>query len=232
MMQEMPIIETDVSTGQADQVRVLLVITRLTIGGDTNVVLDIASYLNSHPNYKVDLAAGPVPDTEIDLTHLAHERGIPTILIPSLVNHINPAVNLKAVRELWKVITTGQYAIVHTHSSVAGIVGRIAAFTARTPIIVHHIHGWGLQPDMSSFMRMLYLTLERMCALFSDCLIGVSKATIQKGFLYRVGSQNKFVLIYNGINLEKFRQDVDRTEVLTELGLIRNARLWDDWSPG
>lgn len=59
------------------KIRVLLVATRLTIGGDMNVILDIASYLNSHPHFEVHLAAGPVPDQEVDLTYQALERGIP-----------------------------------------------------------------------------------------------------------------------------------------------------------
>ena len=39
------------------KIRVLLVATRLTIGGDMNVILDIASYLNSHPHFEVPLGA-------------------------------------------------------------------------------------------------------------------------------------------------------------------------------
>ena len=50
------------------KIRVLLVATRLTIGGDTNVILDIASYLNNHPHFEVHLAAGPVPAQEFELT--------------------------------------------------------------------------------------------------------------------------------------------------------------------
>ena len=58
------------------KIRVLLIATRLTIGGDMNVILDIASYLNSDPNFDVHLAVGPVPPQEVDLTYQANERGI------------------------------------------------------------------------------------------------------------------------------------------------------------
>jgi glycosyltransferase involved in cell wall biosynthesis len=201
------------------KIKVLIVITRLTIGGDTNVVLDIAEYLNTSSQYEVQLAVGPVLKHEVDLTYLAYERGIPTTLIHNLINHINPWVNLKALLELISVMRRGKFDVVHTHSSVAGVVGRIAAFITRVPVIVHHVHGWGIQENMSTAVRTLYLILERTCALFTDRLIAVSAPTVQKGLAYRICKEEKFALIYNGINLEKFRQKVDRQKVFSDLGL-------------
>ena len=58
----------DKSSKRNKKIKVLIVITRLTIGGDTNVVLDIADYLKNHPLYEVQLAAGPVFEPEVDLT--------------------------------------------------------------------------------------------------------------------------------------------------------------------
>lgn len=207
------------------KIKVLIVITRLTIGGDTNVVLDIADYLNDHPLYEVRLAVGPVLKHEVDLTYLAYEHNIPTTVIPSLINHINPWRNLKALLELLAVIRRGEFDIVHTHSSVAGVVGRFAAFIARVPVIVHHVHGWGIQENMSTAVQTLYLILERICAMFTDRLIAVSAPTIQKGLTYRICKEEKFALIYNGINLEKFRQPVDRQKVFSDLGLNPECKI-------
>ncbi|MDX1412978.1 MAG: glycosyltransferase family 4 protein [Candidatus Promineifilaceae bacterium] len=199
--------------------RILLVITRLTIGGDTNVVLDMADYFNKHPDFEVLLAVGPVPDHEIDSTHLAYERLIPVKIIPSLTNHINPIHNLKALLELRTVIVEGEFDIVHTHSSVAGVIGRLAAISAQVPVIVHHVHGWGLRKGMSFPVRTLYLKLEQLCARISDRLIAVSRPTIQKGLDHKICAVDKFTLIYNGIPLERFRQSIDEKELRLELGL-------------
>src|SRR5215208_6681851 len=207
------------------KILVLLVITRLTIGGDTNVVLDIASHLNAHPYFEAHLAVGPVPEHEIDLTYLANERAIPTKVIPSLVNRINPWVNLQAIVEIYAHIRQGNYDIVHTHSSVAGVVGRLAAVLARVPVIVHHVHGWGLQEDMSKILRTVYLGLERFCARFTDRIIAVSRATLQKGLTYRISQEDKFALIYNGIHLENFQQQIDKQKVLSELGLDPGCKI-------
>ena len=90
------------------KIRVLLVATRLTIGGDMNVILDIASYLNNHPHFEVHLAAGPVPAQEVDLTYLANERGIPLVKIPSMVTYINPWRNLRSSAELYAHMRRGK----------------------------------------------------------------------------------------------------------------------------
>jgi len=217
--------DLDQSSKPNKKIKVLLVITRLTIGGDTNVVLDIADYLNSHPSYEVHLAVGPVLKHEVDLTYLAYERGISTTVIPSLINHINPWLNLKALLELLVVINRGKFDVVHTHSSVAGVVGRFAAVIAGVRVIVHHVHGWGIQENMSTAVRTLYLILERICARFTDRLIAVSAPTIQKGLAYRICREEKFALIYNGINLEKFRQPVDRQKVFLDLGLDPECKI-------
>lgn len=217
--------EHEIHSPPGQKLRILLVITRLTIGGDTNVVLDLASALNNHPDFEAHLAVGPVPDHEIDLTHLAYQRDIPTRMIAGLVNYIDPRLNLRALWELRSLIVKEKYDLVHTHSSVAGVVGRLAALLAGRPVIVHHIHGWGIQEDMSTLMRLVYVNLERLCASFTTRLIAVSKATIEKGLANRIASQDKYSLIYNGIDLEDFRQPVEKRDVALELGLDADCKV-------
>lgn len=201
------------------KLRLLLVITRLTVGGDTNVLLDIARHFRDHPGFEVEIAAGPVPSTEIDLSPLVRESRIPTSIIPALRNCRSPRLLVNATLDLARLIRRKQYDIVHTHSSAAGIVGRLAAVTARVPVIVHHVHGWGLQEGMSTSMRHSYLGLERLCARFTKCLVAVSAPTIHKGLTHRIGSREKYALIYNGINLQQFREQTEEPKLRRELGL-------------
>ena len=207
------------------KVRVLLAITVLGTGGATNVVLDLANSLNQNPDFDVLLLTGPIPSSRTDLTPLAHELNIPTQMVPSLINHIDPLVNIKAVADLRKIMVEGKFDVVHTHSSVAGVVGRIAAFIARVPVIIHHVHGWGIHEKMSPFSKILYLNLERLCARFTNRLIVVSKTDIQKGLDYRISNEDKFALIYNGIDLERFEEPVDGQQFRSELGLKPDSDL-------
>jgi len=216
-------IDTPIASSRS--IRVLLVITGLATGGATNVVLDIASHFKNQTGFDLQLITGPIPPGRNDVTHRAKELGISTRVMPSLINHVNPIVNLKAVADLRKIMVEGKYDIVHTHSSVAGVVGRLAALAAGIPVIIHHVHGWGFHDSMPGWTRKLYLTLERFCAKFTDRIVTVSEPDIQKGLMQGIGTEEKFTLINNGIDLEKFRQDVDVRQVRSELGLDPECKL-------
>ncbi len=207
------------------KIRVLLVATRLTIGGELNVILDIATYLKNNPHFEVHLAAGPVPPPEVDLTYLANERGIPFVEIPSMVTYVSPWHILRSSAELYAHMRQGKYDIVHTNNAIAGAAGRLAAVLAGVPVIIHHVHGWGLRADMSKLMRLFYVGSERFCATFSSRLIAVSKPNIEKGLANKICKEDKFALIYNGINLENFQQQVDKRAVCLELGLDPECKI-------
>jgi len=219
------VLHEDTSRATPRKIRVLLIVTGLASGGATKVVLDIANHFNNHPDFEIHLLTGPIPSGRTDVTHLAYEKNISTRVVPSLVNHISPITNLKAVADIRQIIVQGNYDIVHTHTKVAGVVGRLAARTAKARVIVHHVHGWGSPEEMSTGMRMLYLGLERLCARFTDRIIAVCRRDIQKGLARHIGKEDKFVLIYNGIELERFRKVADNQQVRSELGLDADCKL-------
>ncbi|NUQ62834.1 MAG: glycosyltransferase family 4 protein [Pirellulales bacterium] len=207
------------------KIRVLLVITGLASGGATNVVLDLARSFRDHPDFDVHLLTGPCPPGRTDVTHLAYDLGVETRVVPSLINRLQPLANLKAVADLRRIMVQGNYDIVHTHSSVAGVVGRLAARAARVPAVVHHVHGWALHEDMSRPMRVLYVALESLCARWTTRIVVVSRPDIAKGISHRIGKEDQYRLIYNGIDLEKFQQPVDDRQVRMELGVDPDCKL-------
>ncbi len=207
------------------RIHVLLVITGLAAGGATKVVLDLASYFHNHPDFDLQLVTGPIPNGRTDVTYLAHEQGIPIQLVPSLVNRIHPLSAMKAMADLRRIMVQGEFDVVHTHSSVAGIVGRLAAATAGVPVVVHHVHGWALHDDMSKLTRAVYLNLERISAKFTHKLIAVAKTDISKGVAHRIAREEKFSLVYNGIDLDRFRRSVDDMPLREQLGLKQDSKL-------
>lgn len=78
---------------------------------------------------------------------------------------------------------------------------------------------------MSKPVQLLHIGLEWLCGRFSDRIIVVSKPDIQRGINYHIGGEEKFSLIYNGIELEKFRQPVNEQQLRSELGLDPDNKL-------
>src|SRR2546425_12740274 len=98
-------------------------------------------------------------------------------VVPSLLREIRPLSDLKAVMDLYRFFKRGGFTVVHTHSSKAGIVGRIAAPLPRGPVGVHTIHGPAVPEDQSAWKNKGDVLLERMGAPLADRLISVSDKT-------------------------------------------------------
>jgi glycosyltransferase involved in cell wall biosynthesis len=93
--------------------------------------------------------------------------------------------------------------VVHTHTAKAGFLGRQAALAARPrPAIVHTYHGHVLEGYFGAAKSRLYLELERALARVSDCLIGVSQATIDDLVRLGVAPPSKFRALPLGLDLD------------------------------
>lgn len=190
--------------------RVLHIITKLELGGAQKSTLDILRCLD-RKKYKIFLLSsdGLLSDEARKIDSLEVE------LLPSLRREINLFFDLKAFVDLYSFIKKNDIDIVHTHSSKAGIVGRWAAYLAGVGIIIHTIHGWEFYDGQNRLIKWLYITLERLTARITTRLIAVCEAAIKKGLNYKIGTSNKYRLIYYGIDYNAFsniRQDREYTK--------------------
>jgi glycosyltransferase involved in cell wall biosynthesis len=135
---------------------------------------------------------------------------------------INPWSDLASLVRLYLLMRKGRYDIVHTHSSKAGFLGRLAARMAGISVIVHTPHGLHFLGE-TGLMRMLYLSLERLAGLFTDKLIAVSQGERLEVINNDIVSADKIVVLENAIDIEDFRLEVDIPAKKQELGLELNA---------
>lgn len=184
--------------GSNRKVKVLHVITRLILGGAQQNTMITASWLDSQL-FDVTLVSGPQTGPEGTIFGEVQRRGVRLRIMKELVREINPLKDLQALARLYWLIRTGGFDIVHTHSSKAGILGRLAAWLAQVPVVVHTVHGWGFHDQMWAPQRWLFIRLERWAASISDKLIVVSNATKAKGLQEKIGTPEQFVTIYSGI---------------------------------
>ena len=69
------------------------------------------------------------------------------------IKHFNIFSSIYSLLLVYNFIRKQRFDIVHTHSTEAGIIGRIAARIARTPIIIHTIHGVAFTPYRSKLLN-------------------------------------------------------------------------------
>ena len=197
-------------------IKVAHIITRLDFGGAQANTLYTASALDRR-RFDAFIVAGP--------GGLLEGRAAPDRLVAarSLVREINPARDLAAFFELKALLRRLRPAVVHTHSSKAGILGRLAAAAAGVPVVVHTYHGFGFHPLQHFLKRGLFVLLEKFCARFSDALVFVSKANMETARAAGIGSPEKYRLIRSGVKLSGYPAATDRAARRAELGLAADA---------
>jgi glycosyltransferase involved in cell wall biosynthesis len=215
------------------QTPVLHIITRLIVGGAQETVMLTADMLSDRPGWQVDVVSGPQTGPEGSLIESVRERGVHLTIEPSLVREVNPLKDLLAFIRLVRFIKRGDYAVVHTNSSKAGILGRWAAWLAGLagppaagprPAIIHTVHGWGHHERQHPLARRFFILLEQLTAPITDKLIVVSPLNTEKGLRDNIARPEKYITIRSGIDLEHFRQpERSREAVRGELGIPQDA---------
>lgn len=203
--------------------RVLHVITRLIVGGAQENTLLTAEGLDRMPEYDVALATGIDRGPEGDLLDRA-EKSIALILVPEMGRSINPFSDLMALWKLYRIIRRGRYHIVHTHSSKAGVLGRIAATLAGTPIIVHTLHSLVFHEYQPWIVNRTWRVVKKICAPMTDHFLSVSSIIIDKAVAAGIDRRDKFTTVYSGMELDWFLQSkASGADVRRELGIPEGA---------
>ncbi|MBI5710184.1 MAG: glycosyltransferase family 4 protein [Candidatus Eisenbacteria bacterium] len=203
--------------------RVLHVITRMIVGGaQENTLLSCA--LIDRERFPSEILCGVETGSEGELLSECRARGVPVRLEPALVREVHPWKDLVALVRLVRLLRRERYDVVHVHTSKAGIVGRIAAWCARVPVVIHTAHGWAFGREQPRAAYRIYLFLEALCARLSDAIVVVSEKTRDEALRLGVGRPTQFVLIRSGIEIEVFRDvALTREEARTRIGLPAGA---------
>ncbi len=185
-------------------VSVCHIITRMILGGAQENTLLTVRGLHEDPEYRVDLVTGPALGPEGELIAEAKSLGIETHIFPSLRREINPFREIKAFWKIYRHLKRGNYDIVHTHSSKAGIIGRWAAWLAGVPAIVHTIHGLPFHEYQSKPEYLLYSGLERITGRITDQIQTVCDKMAEKASAAGVEPKHGYKTVYSGMKLDKF----------------------------
>ncbi|HEX6303462.1 MAG TPA: glycosyltransferase family 4 protein [Anaerolineales bacterium] len=206
-----------------NNIPVLHAITRLIVGGAQENTLYTAALLDKS-RFRVEVISGPQTGSEGGLIEEVRQRGVALTILPELVRQVSPVNDLRALVKLTRRMKARGYTIVHTHSSKAGVIGRLAARLAHVPIIVHSVHGWSFHQHMPAWKKQMYIFLERLAASFTDAIIVVAGADIDKGLRAGIGRQDQYHLIRSAIPLEAFDPGkADRQAARRKLGIAPDA---------
>jgi glycosyltransferase involved in cell wall biosynthesis len=187
------------------RIRVLRVIARMNIGGPAHHVSLLSGRLD-RDRFETLLVHGALGTGEGSFEPLAEREGCAVQTVPGLRPQLRPDADLRALLGLVRVMRAFRPDIVHTHTAKAGFLGRLAAVMATDPrpVIVHTYHGHVLEGYFGAARTALYRALERRLAQVSQCLVGVSRATVDDLVRLGVAPRERFRVVPVGLDLERF----------------------------
>ena len=196
-------------------------ITRMIVGGaQENTFLSARGLVEA--GHECVLLSGPSEGREGSLLARMGNPGFAVVESPLFVREISPWKDLKAVYWLADYLRREKFDVIHTHSSKAGIIGRIAGRMANVPMVVHTIHGLAFGPYDSFLKNRLYIGAERFAANRCDRIYAVAQAMIDQCLAVNIGRPEQFKVVYSGMELDRFLNAKPDPKLRAELGIPEN----------
>ena len=206
------------------KMKICHVITRMIVGGaQENTLLTIKGHIEK--GHEVVLVTGFSPGREGELLKNVEMPPFPIVEIPEMVREISPLKDLKALSRLREYFKREKFDVVHTHSSKAGIIGRIAARQAGVPVVVHTVHGQAFHAYEKPWKKMLYIAAEWLAAKYCDKIYAVAQAMIDQCVEAKVAPREKYMVVYSGMDTAAFANAKRDPELRKSLGLPEEAKV-------
>lgn len=154
----------------------------------------------------------------------AGTQGVKVLSLPAMVRSIRPLKDFRALLSLVWLIFKEKPDIVHTHSSKAGILGRLAAKIAGVPYIVHTPHGHVFYGHFGILFSKIFLWIERIFSRFTDRMVALTDGEKKDYIKLSVCASEKLFKIHSGVDLKPFMHcNGNRVEKRRSLGLDQNG---------
>jgi len=196
------------------QVKILHVVGDSKFGGASTGILRLARFWRS-VSWEVEVLT-----TDTDLQRLAQREGVKVLALDVIWREIRPWRDLVGLWKLYRHLRANPYTLVHTHTTKAGFIGRLAAWMAGIPLVLHTAHGFAFHESSSRLKILFYTMLERIASLGCRRVITVSRFHERWGRELGIAASDKILAIPNGIP----------PSARVEAHVIRETR--DSWGVG
>lgn len=187
------------------KIKIAHIVTNFALGGAQDYLITTIQNLNQN---KFDIFIfGHLEGERIEV--LGKLINVKSANVSALSREISPVKDIIAIFQIFWLLKKYKIDLVHTHSSKAGVVGRIAAKLAGVGIIIHTIHGFSFHDFMTQGRRKAFILLERLMARITDALLLVSEKEKKIATELKIIPKKYLGTIYNGVDFLPFEKSVD-----------------------
>ena len=119
---------------------------------------------------------------------------------------ISPIPNIKSISGLTKIIRENNYDLVHVHTPIAAVLGRIAAKLAGVKAILYTAHGFPFHDLSSPSQYFFYSNIEKYAATITDLILTQNHEDISTATKLRLCPPEKLAYLGNGVDIERFKR--------------------------
>ncbi|MDZ8023476.1 MAG: glycosyltransferase family 4 protein [Nostoc sp. DedQUE11] len=171
------------------------------IGGTVEALLrpQIDYFLSQ--NLSVEIACSPGSEVE-----KLQQQGY--IIHPIQIDRrISPVRNLRSIYQLTQLMRQNHYDLVHVHTPIAAVLGRIAAKLAGVKKIVYTAHGFPFHDQSSPSEHRFYFTVEKLAALITNLILTQNYEDIATAKKLNLCPPIKLRYLGNGVDVNRFQCD-------------------------
>lgn len=124
----------------------------------------------------------------------------------SIARNMQPLKHIYSIWKLYWYFRRESFDVVHVHTPIAALVGRIAASFARVPLVVYTAHGFYFHDDMPFFKRKVHIILEKFAGRLTDVLFTQSAEDAETAVNLKIMSRSHVYTIGNGVDVSRFQK--------------------------
>lgn len=175
--------------------KVCYVITKGVWGGAQKYLFALATSL---PQDKYEVFA--IVGVGGILKNKLEEKGVKVFEVNALKRDISLFSELKSFAEIYSLVKKIRPDILHFNSPKASGIGSVVARLLLLPKTVQTVHGWSFNENRNIFSKAIIYFFSWITVLFTDKTIVISKSEKAQALRMPFVSEDKIVLIKNGIN--------------------------------
>jgi glycosyltransferase involved in cell wall biosynthesis/ribosomal protein S18 acetylase RimI-like enzyme len=195
-----------------NEMKALHIIGDSQYGGIIRIILGLGQIAKTS-GWQVDVLA-----TDPAVQEALRRQSLGIVNLDVIRRDIRPFWDLAGLFRLRGFLRREGYVMVHTHTSKAGFVGRLAAWLAGVPIIVHTMHGFAIHEQSPAWARFLYSALERVASQWCHRIVSVSEFHRRWALDLSICSQVQIQAIPNGITPTPPSEHFERAGFRRQLG--------------
>lgn len=137
------------------------------------------------------------------------EKGIQVQAVPFSRSLFSLVQHWRAYRELRALLQREQFEMVHVHTPVAALIGRLAARRAGVQKIVYTAHGFYFHDRMPGWKKRLFLALEWLGGRCTDILLTQAEEDAETARQHNLCRGGVVEAIGNGVDPDRFTPETD-----------------------